>query len=81
MLIIVKNYKRENFKEIGAISYVLYLVKNIVSHYLKLIPSIYISADIAKITNKELDYIESKGLDNAYYKSLAQPLGSKLMIL
>ena len=31
-------------------------------------PSIYISSDIAKITNKELDYIESKGLDNTYYK-------------
>lgn len=31
-------------------------------------PSIYISSDIAKITNKELDYIESKGFDNTYYK-------------
>lgn len=31
-------------------------------------PNIYISSDIAKITNKEKDYIDSKGLDNAYYK-------------
>ncbi len=31
-------------------------------------PNIYISSNIAKITNKELDYIESKGLDNTYYK-------------
>ncbi len=31
-------------------------------------PNIYISSDIAKITNKEKDYIDNKGLDNAYYK-------------
>lgn len=31
-------------------------------------PNIYISSDIAKITNKEKDYIDKKGLDNAYYK-------------
>ena len=31
-------------------------------------PNIYISSNIAKITNKELDYIESKGLNNTYYK-------------
>lgn len=30
-------------------------------------PNIYISSDIAKITNKKVDYIENKGLDNAYY--------------
>ena len=27
-----------------------------------------ITSDIAKITNKEKDYIDNKGLDNAYYK-------------
>ncbi len=31
-------------------------------------PNIYISSDIAKITNKEKDYIDNKGLDNTYYK-------------
>ena len=31
-------------------------------------PNIYISSDIAKITNKEKDYIDNKGLDNAYYQ-------------
>ena len=31
-------------------------------------PNIYISSNIAKITNKELDYLESKGLNNTYYK-------------
>lgn len=31
-------------------------------------PNIYISSDIVKITNKEKDYIDNKGLDNAYYK-------------
>ena len=31
-------------------------------------PNIYISSDIAKITNKKKDYIDNKGLDNAYYK-------------
>ncbi len=31
-------------------------------------PNIYISSDIAKITNKEKDYMDNKGLDNAYYK-------------
>ena len=31
-------------------------------------PNIYISSDIAKITNKEKEYIDNKGLDNAYYK-------------
>lgn len=30
-------------------------------------PNIYISSDIAKITNKKVDYIENKGLDNTYY--------------
>ena len=30
-------------------------------------PNIYISSDIAKITNKKVNYIENKGLDNAYY--------------
>ena len=30
--------------------------------------NIYISSDIAKITNKEKDYIDNKGLDNTYYK-------------
>ena len=30
-------------------------------------PNIYISSDIAKITNKKVDYIENTGLDNAYY--------------
>ncbi len=30
-------------------------------------PNIYISSAIAKITNKKVDYIENKGLDNAYY--------------
>ena len=31
-------------------------------------PNIYISSDIAKITNKEKEYIDNKGLDNTYYK-------------
>ncbi|MBO5183148.1 MAG: putative DNA binding domain-containing protein [Bacilli bacterium] len=31
-------------------------------------PNIYISSNIAKITNKEKEYIDNKGLDNAYYK-------------
>ena len=31
-------------------------------------PSIYISSDIAKITNKKDEYIDNKGLDNSYYK-------------
>ena len=31
-------------------------------------PNIYISSNIAKLTNKELDYIETKGLNNTYYK-------------
>ena len=31
-------------------------------------PNIYISSDIAKITNKEKDYIDNKGLDNTYYR-------------
>lgn len=31
-------------------------------------PNIYISSDIAKITNRKKDYIDNKGLDNAYYK-------------
>lgn len=31
-------------------------------------PNIYISSNIAKITNKEKDYIDNKGLDNVYYK-------------
>ena len=31
-------------------------------------PNVYISSDIAKITNQEKDYIDNKGLDNAYYK-------------
>lgn len=31
-------------------------------------PYIYISSDIAKITNKEKDYIDNKGLNNTYYK-------------
>ena len=31
-------------------------------------PNIYISSDIAKITNKKDEYIDNKGLDNSYYK-------------
>lgn len=31
-------------------------------------PNIYISSNIAKITNKEREYIDNKGLDNTYYK-------------
>lgn len=31
-------------------------------------PYIYISSDIAKITNKRDEYINNKGLDNAFYK-------------
>ena len=31
-------------------------------------PNIYISSDIAKITNKKDVYIDNKGLDNSYYK-------------
>ncbi|MCM1197144.1 MAG: hypothetical protein NC310_08790 [Roseburia sp.] len=31
-------------------------------------PNIYISQDIAKVTNKKIDYIKAKGLDNSYYK-------------
>ena len=31
-------------------------------------PNVYISSDIAKITNKKNEYIDNKGLDNSYYK-------------
>lgn len=31
-------------------------------------PNIYISSNIAKITNREKEYIDNKGLDNTYYK-------------
>ncbi len=31
-------------------------------------PNIYISSDIAKITNKKEEYFDNKGLDNQYYK-------------
>lgn len=31
-------------------------------------PNIFISSSIAKITNKENDYLENKGIDNKYYK-------------
>lgn len=31
-------------------------------------PNIYISSDIARITNKKEEYIDNKGLDNKYYK-------------
>ena len=31
-------------------------------------PNIYISSDIAKITNKKDEHIDHKGLDNSYYK-------------
>lgn len=31
-------------------------------------PNIYVSFGIAKITNKEKEYIDNKGLDNKYYK-------------
>ena len=40
----------------------------ILKNYEKKYPNIYVSSNIAKITNKELDYIESKGLNNTYYK-------------
>ena len=31
-------------------------------------PNVFISSDIAKITNKKDEYIDNKGLDNSYYK-------------
>lgn len=31
-------------------------------------PNVYISSDIAKITNKKNEYLDNKGLDNSYYK-------------
>lgn len=31
-------------------------------------PNIYISSDIAKITNRKNEYIDNRGLDNSYYK-------------
>lgn len=31
-------------------------------------PNIYISSDLAKITNTKKEYIDNKGLDNSYYK-------------
>lgn len=33
-------------------------------------PKIYISANIAKLTNKQVNYIDNKGLDNAFYREI-----------